>query len=273
MIDELTNVVNRLCAVDPALLADGEAIVALHRQLERLTATVTKAVAAFDASREWEADGARSSAAWMVARCRVAQSTARRRVRLGRELRAMPATDAAWTAGEIGGAQAEVLASLRKRVGEKLFDADEGQLVDHARQLSHRLFGRLVAYYVQAADPDGAEADAEDQREARRLHLSESFEGMWFVDGTLDPIGGEIVSRALRTIEDELFCRDWDDAKAALGDDVRADALGRTPAQRRADALVEMARRAMAVPAGSWRCALTSRQNSSGSQIVEMTAS
>jgi hypothetical protein len=52
------------------------------------------------------------------------------------------------------------------------------------------------------------------QREARRPHLSQSFEGMWFLDGVLDPIGGEAVSRALGAIEDELFEADWAEAKA-----------------------------------------------------------
>ena len=56
---------------------------------------------------------------------------------------------------------------------------------------------------------------------------------------------------ALGRIEDELFAADWAEARARLGDGVCADALGRTPAQRRADALVEMARRAMAVASGA----------------------
>ena len=40
------------------LLADGRAIVALHRQLHRLEAATTRATATFDARRAWEADGA-----------------------------------------------------------------------------------------------------------------------------------------------------------------------------------------------------------------------
>jgi hypothetical protein len=59
---DLAAVVDGLCAVDPAVLGDGETIRALHRQLARLEAVTTRAVAVFDAGREWEAEGARSAA-------------------------------------------------------------------------------------------------------------------------------------------------------------------------------------------------------------------
>jgi hypothetical protein len=52
-------------------------------------------------------------------------------------------------------------------------------------------------------------------------------------------------------IEDELFDVDWAAAREQLGEGVTVADLARTPAQRRADALVEMARRAGAVPAGA----------------------
>ena len=51
---ELAAVIDRLCEADPAVLADGDSIVALHRELERLDATVTRATGAFDASGAWE---------------------------------------------------------------------------------------------------------------------------------------------------------------------------------------------------------------------------
>jgi hypothetical protein len=48
-----------------------------------------------------------------------------------------------------------------------------------------------------------------------------------------------------------LFDVDWAAAREQLGEGVTVADLARTPAQRRADALVEMARRAGAVPAGA----------------------
>jgi hypothetical protein len=251
LLEELTAAVDDLCAVEPGTLADGETIRWLHRQLERLNAVTTRAAAAFEAGQEWEADGARSAGAWISARCHVPLPAARRRVRLGRDLRSMPATEEAWLAGDIGEAHVEPLAAVRRRVGAEAFDPDEAALVEHARTLRHRDFVHTLAYWSQVADADGAEEQAQRQRDERRLHLSQSFEGTWFLDGVLDPISGEIVSRALKRIEEELFEADWAEAKARLGEGVSGADLARRPAQRRADALVEMARRASAMPAGA----------------------
>ncbi|MGI9080172.1 MAG: hypothetical protein ACR2GF_05040, partial [Acidimicrobiales bacterium] len=66
VLERVTSAVAELADVDPALLADGEAMVDLHRQLERLAAVTTRATAAFDASKTWEPDGARSAAAWLA---------------------------------------------------------------------------------------------------------------------------------------------------------------------------------------------------------------
>jgi hypothetical protein len=74
-----------------------------------------------------------------------------------------------------------------------------------------------------------------------------------FGDLVLDPINGAIVANALARIVDELFESDWAEARERLGEEVTTSDLARTPAQRRADALVEMARRAGAMPEGARR--------------------
>ncbi|MDQ6727528.1 MAG: HNH endonuclease [Actinomycetota bacterium] len=247
----LTAAVDAVCASDPGVLADGESIQTLHRQLERLTAATTRAVASFDAGRAWEVEGARSASAWLAARCRLPVPTARRRVRLGRGLRSMPTAERAWLAGDIGEAHIALMAAARTPATADCFDRDEALLVEQAGNLRYHHFAKCLAYWGQLADPDGTEQTAEAQVAARRLHLSQSFGGSWALDGLLDPVSGSVVAEALQRIDDELFAADWADAKAQVGEDVSAGDLARTPAQRRADALVEMARRAGAVPAGS----------------------
>ncbi|MDP9386613.1 MAG: HNH endonuclease, partial [Actinomycetota bacterium] len=130
---------------------------------------------------------------------------------------------------------------------------DEAMLVGHAARLRPDRFARVLGYWSLHADPDGAECAAAAQRERRRFHLSQSFEGMFSGDVVLDPISGTIVSEALRRIEDELFRADWAEVRKRRGDNALASDLARTPAQRRANALVEMARRAGAAPAGGRR--------------------
>ena len=163
-------------AVGPTVLGDGEAIVALHRQLERLEAVFTRAVAAFDAGGSWSADGARTASAWVATRCRQPFPTTRRRVRLGRELRHMAQAEEAWLAGDIGMAQVGVLADAR-RCEHDAFERDESVLVGQAKDLQYRHFTSTVAYWCQLAHPDGAEAKAQADHESRRLHLSKSWQG------------------------------------------------------------------------------------------------
>lgn len=251
VVGGLVAAVDSVCSVDPALLADGESIVELHRQLERLEAVVTRGTAAFDAGGSWAADGARSCASWLAAHRRLPLPTAHRRVRLGRDLRHLPAVEEAWLAGDIGAAQVTQLADARTEATAESFDRDEKVLVDHARELSYRHFGRVLAYWGQHADADGAEDRASAQHQSRRVHLSAGFDGAWFLDGVLDPISGAIVDGALRRIDTEMFESDWAEARSRMGEGVCAADLARTPAQRRADALVEMARRSAAVAAGA----------------------
>src|SRR3546814_16619784 len=71
---------------------------------------------------------------------------------------------------------------------------------------------------------------------------------MWFGRITLDPLRGTIVNETLAMIERELFEIDWAQAKDRLGRKPTLDELDRTPAQRRADALTEMAIRARTAP-------------------------
>ncbi|HEV3263991.1 MAG TPA: HNH endonuclease signature motif containing protein, partial [Acidimicrobiales bacterium] len=72
---------------------------------------------------------------------------------------------------------------------------------------------------------------------------------MWLGKMTLDPIGGAIFSDELKRLADELFEEDWREARERLGFDPTVSDLARTPGQRRADALEEMAKRSRTAPA------------------------
>ncbi len=146
-----------------------------------------------------------------------------------------------------------MLARARTEATAAAMGRDEELLVSKAAGLGFPGFVRAVAYWSQLADPDGGEDKAAKQADARRFHLSQGFEGTWLGDLVLDPVSGAIVDTALRRITDELFDADWSEAKARVGEHVGAGDLRRTPAQRRADALVEMAVRSGMAPAGGRR--------------------
>ena len=239
-----------MCGTDPSVVADGESIEVLYRQLDRLEAVVCRASACFDAGGEWQSDGARSSAAWIATRRRMPWATARRRVLLGR-LRHLPASEEAWLAGDVGIAHVSAMAEARTASAQEALARDEQMLMGQAADLQFRHFARTLAYWAQLADPDGSEKQAAKVHDSRRLHLSASWKGQWYLDGVFDAIGGEILGQELKRIETELFDADWAEAKARVGEGVCAGDLHRSAAQRRADALVEMARRSAAAPAGA----------------------
>ena len=193
---QLGSAIDELIDTDPTRLADGETIQVLHRELERFHAAVTRATAAFDASGTWKHDGARSAAAWLAASTKLPIGTARRRVRLGRELRHLEVLEEAWLGGEVGEAQVGLVVRARTPATEESLARDQDMLVDHARRLRFASFARVMAYWVQWADPDGAEDEAAAAHASRRLHLSQGFGGRWVLDGILDPIGGSILDAA-----------------------------------------------------------------------------
>ncbi|MDX6659950.1 MAG: hypothetical protein QOJ55_772 [Solirubrobacteraceae bacterium] len=249
----LVAAIDELVGTDPRALSDSEAIIALHRELARLEAVAARATARWDADRRWAEEGARSGAAWLAARCRTPKDTARRRLRLGRALRDLPHASGAWLDGRIEGAHVSALTKARNDRTVSDLAADEAMLVENASSLRFDQFTRALAYWSQLHDPDGVEIDARRQHDERSLDLSQTFQGVWVGDFTLDPVNGAIVSDALRRSERAVFDADWADARARLGRDPLIDELTRTARQRRADALVEMAQRAMTAPADGRR--------------------
>ena len=252
-LGSLASAIDELAELGAGGLGDGETVAELLRQLSRLECVASQAAAAFDASREWSAVGARSAPAWLAVRTRLPRAECDRRVRLGRAVRHLPHAEAAWQEGQIGGAHVGTLGSLHHERTEAALARDEEMLVGLAGTLRYGQFCRAIAYWQLRNDPDGADESDEARRNRRDAYLSESFGGMFLGKITLDPLSGAIVSGELSRIYDEMFRADWAEAKVRLGGDPTVADLPRTPAQRRADALVEMARRSAATPPGARR--------------------
>jgi Domain of unknown function (DUF222)/HNH endonuclease len=252
-VDLLSEALDTLVAHGAERYSDAESICVLHQELSRLEALVTEATAAFEASEHWAGEGAKSAAAWIATRCRLPRSVARRRVRLGRTLRQMPTCAEAWRGGRIGADQAQALARARRRRTDAAMGRDEAMLVTYAEAMGFEDFNRALAYWSQLADPQGSE-EAEEARRARRdVWLEESLGGIWLGQMTLDPISGTIVATELARLEAALFEADCTEASERLGGRPGLDELARSAAQRRADALVEMATRSAALAPGATR--------------------
>ena len=178
------------------------------------------------ATRSGALDG-HSPVSWVAERCRMSSASASDRLCVGRELEAMPVVAQALSSGEIGYQSASVICHLRERLGEQREPVDEQQWIGHAREHSVKNLRWLAEHVRYVLDPDGFEHDVEEDYEQRFLKISE-MSGMFHLSGVLDRVAGA----ALRTAIDSL-------AKRMGPDD------GRSPKQRRADALGELVHHAL----------------------------
>jgi hypothetical protein len=122
-----------------------------------------------------------------------------------------------------------------------LFVRDEAVLVDQCTRLRFTPAVRMVGYWCQRVDTDtepdgyGRPDDAVRRDDAVRLHASVTIGGTVVIDGVLDAVGGAILTNELHRLEHDLYLAD------------QRDGTLRSPAARRAGALVAMAQRS-AIP-------------------------
>jgi hypothetical protein len=248
VLDDLVSVIDRLVETDPTELADARAVVVIERELARLGAVAARNAAAFDAGGTWRADGARSAGHWLAHSANLPIGKAHRRMTLGAALAELPLTAKAWLAGDIGEAHVGSIVHARK-TDSKAMARDEEIVIEWARHESFNGFLRGLKYWTYEADPDFADGAAARLRSRRELSSARRPNGLVCGHFTLDQVGGEIFSNELARIEEEFFAADWAAAQRRR-DAGEADAApARTAAQRRADALVEMAIRSSTAPA------------------------
>ena len=200
----------------------------IERAVRVLEAERARRLAEFERRGAQQDDGFLSVSAWLVARHRLAPSTAARRVRVARAMASMPRAAEASSAGELSEAAVGLLASARESHPEAFVRTEEA-LVQAARTLPVSSFRTVIAYWQQAQDLAEAQAGEDERFGRRRLHVSPTLGGMVRVDGDLDPEAGQMLLTALRAVMDA-------DAHAHRGLEFR------TPPQRRADALGELCR-------------------------------
>lgn len=206
----------------------------------------------YDTKKDWAAVGHRSPAVGLCKTAKVPMPAARQAVALGRALRKMPETQAALASGSITTAHAMRLRPTSRR--PQFASGGERLLVEQAALLSWRDWLTAVDTWESYADDENNPDADGDPREAKAFfNASPVLDGMGRLDGLLGPVGFEAFEEALHRIENDLFNDDWAEAVERVGKDATPDDLARTPAQRRAAAVVEMAHRAMTAPADGKR--------------------
>jgi hypothetical protein len=230
----LAAAVDQLATDDLNALPDAEAaqrVLVLRRLIERLEGQWLRELAAVDgrgAAGTEQAVPAESTAAWLRHRTRMGHTDAHHRLRVARALHRgpLPGTAHALANGEIGYLHAAALTRATQALPPATTATAEPVLLDAARRLDPPTLRKVVGHLCDVADPDAADQQAQRQQDRRWLWLSPTFEGMVAIDGLLDPEAGETLLTALEPL-----------ARLSTAEDARS------AAQRRADALTELARR------------------------------
>jgi hypothetical protein len=235
-LGSLAAAVEELAAEDLTALPDGEAaqrVLVLRRLLDRLEGQWLRELAGVDgrgAAGAEQGVAAPSTAGWLRGRLRAGHPQASGWVRTARALFRGPLTGTAHalTAGDISVTHAAVLAAGTADLPPRTAAEAEPVLLDTARRLDPPRLRQVVTHLREVADPDSAHSRAERQHQRRGLWAAPTLEGMVAIDGLLEPEAGETLLAALEPL-----------ARPTAAEDDRSGP------QRRADALTELARRAL----------------------------
>ncbi len=227
--DGLTSATQSLSAEDVTSWSDAQVrdgLLALLAEVNRLSAVVSTVAASFDTRSLAELDGFRTARSWLIGYGRMTQGAAGGWLSRGRLMAQLPALAAAAHAGEVSAEQMRPVGALVDHVGIGAvapFDQILADLAAESRPADVELACNRIRAHV---DPDGPDPDP-GAGARRGLTLSRSG-SLFSVAGRLDAEGGATVLTAL----DALM-------RPPTPDDPR------TAAQRRADAMVELARQAL----------------------------
>jgi hypothetical protein len=205
----------------------GDALIQIREAgIDPLEAAFASGLRRFDKAGEYKADGALSAVAWMRERCNLSGGAAAERVNIARQLDKLPQTAKAFAAGSVGFQHVALIARTAENVGTAPVQKEEANLLQAALRMDPGRFAGVAKDFEHRVDREAALADANRAYARRYLHISEPQDGMVRLDGLLDVEGGATVRTALLAL-----------MPPPKNDDAR------TPGQRRADALVDLARR------------------------------
>lgn len=245
--------VDELLAVDHAGLDDAslhELLVTVQRLRARLSVASADTFARWDQRKVWLSDGSRSPAHRFARESRSAVSTGRRELRWAHALAFMPLTRQAVLDGRLSFDHVDLFEQAATPARRARFtDGGEALLVELCTGVPFVDAVRYVRYWEVRCDAELAEerraAGHDDPPAASstpsRLYASTSYRGRVALNGDLTAIDGAIVHDELDRLAEALRLADL------------AAGIHRTPAQRRAAALVEMATRSATAPVGGRR--------------------
>ncbi len=208
------------CA-DAAIAKD---LVRLRRSMDRLDGVFAHWSVTAQGRGLGLADGHSSMPAWMGWKTGIRRTVMNHSMRVAEVAELLPESGAAWRNGEISTGAMEAIASARVAGHDEKLAVCEAEFLKLARRGEHPALRKAVAHFRNLAQGDGTEP-----ADCNGLTLSPILGGRTAVTGELCGADAETVQAALAAFMDPPL----------EGDD-------RTPAQRRADALVRICEVALA---------------------------
>jgi Domain of unknown function DUF222. len=224
---ELRSAVDALEDLDPAETTDAALashLVRLRREIDRLEGVFARQ--AFAGHRRGVAaqDGHQSTVAWLGWKTGIRMVDAHLAINAGEVTEILPETGAAWRSGDITGGAADTIIRARVPGHDEKLVAVESEFLAFARRNDLWSLRRLAGHFRNTAHADGSKPP-----EPKGLHISPTGDGRAHISGELVGLGAETVITAINAFTD----------RPSVDDD-------RTPAQRRADALVRICKIALA---------------------------
>ncbi len=176
--------------------AMGDDQVALQRIGNRVQAEGLRRLRRFDSGQGYASSGAQSPRAWLRWQLNLTTTTASERVAMSRKLVALPQTEQALADGDISYRHATLIAETATQLGDKFEAHAETILVEAAKELDPWHLMRPIWHLKHCLDPDGVLSDANKANRRRFLHLSQTFDGVYRIDGWLDAEGGATLNAA-----------------------------------------------------------------------------
>jgi hypothetical protein len=225
--------------------------------VEELRRTVDAAAVAaagrVDRSNPFREQGFFSAKSVVKHMCKLSGPEAHRRVQTARMHGALTAWATAEADGVVGVAQSELMARIaaNPRVPAVVLERDSPDLLDDAVDCSYDEFERRARTWEALADPEGDRAHHERLHARRDVGLRPRPEGGWTISGNFSELAGCELMEIFSWFCEAEWQADWAEARQRRGDAATTADLPRTEAQRRADALLAMARAAASAPPGS----------------------
>lgn len=218
----------------------------LSERLRRLSAVAAvDTMQAVDDSRVFIDQGHASARAMVAHLAGISNSDAFRldKIRRLTHNRSAETIATAWRAGELGIDQTMLLAKVyaNPRVRDRFVD-DQEWFLAQATKLSWPRFEKRIARWMQLADDDGTEPAPDPTHQTRDATMAQDhFSQAWHLRAQLGSIAGSRFNEIFNAYLDAEYTLDRERARELHGPAATRDDLARTDAQRRADALAQIA--------------------------------